>query len=396
MMALLLCTFEEEAALRGLLLVLLVVSMAALPGCSFDAGPAPDGTVVKATDLGTIPTNPDILGRDGAYSALFQGYSVWLYGDTFLAKPNAENRTLISDSWSYTSDLNAENGIMGFQERLDSAGAPAMILSETPPEQAFNQAHNGNSCQQQPCGARWALWPSSIVTDLASNQALVFYMVVYAQPGNFNFQAMGESVALWPDFQQQPRRPTFMPPIVPHHPDLMFNENEPAFGTAAFINNRTLYVYGCGTPINGNDKGCRLARVDPSNVQNRNAWAFYAGNGNWSLQDADAVSVFTGGSIMSVSWNGYLHSYVAVYSPPFSQNVMLRTSLAPEGPWSAERSAFVAMSPVSGNVYDAHAHSEYDASGGQTIFVTYSRATGTFTSEVRLVAVELRAAVGGQ
>lgn len=384
----------KKPQVPGLLLALLIVSIAGLPSCSSNSWPPPSGMVVKATDLGTIPTNPDILGRDGAYSSLYQGHSVWLYGDTFLAKPNAENRTLISDSWSYTTDLNAQNGITGFEEHLDSAGAPAMILPETPVEQTFNQAHNGNPCQQQPCGARWALWPSSIVTDPASNHALIFYMVVYAQPGSFNFQGTGESVALWQNLQQQPQRPTFTPPIVPNHPDLMFNENEPAFGTAAFISNHTLYVYGCGTPSNGSNKECRVARVDPANVQNRRAWAFYAGNGNWSSEDAGAVSLFPGGSVMSVSWNGYLQSYVAVYSPPFSQNVMLRTSPAPEGPWSAGMTAFVAVPPVSGNVYDAHAHAEYDAGGGQTIYVTYSRATGTFTREVRLVAVELQAARG--
>jgi hypothetical protein len=48
------------------------------------------------------------------------------------------------------------------------------------------------------------------------------------------------------------------------------------------------------------------------------------------------------------------------------------------------------MQPASGNVYDAHAHSEYDTNGGQTIYVTYSRGLPTpFTSEVRLVAVQL-------
>ena len=379
---------------RGLPLLLLVAFLVG-SGCGSSSGPSPNATVVKATDLGAIPTNPDILGRDGAYSTFFQGYSVWLYGDTFLAKPNAEDRTLISDSWSYTTDLNAADGIMGFRERLDPEGAPAMILTETPTEKAFNQAHNGNPCQQPPCGARWALWPSSIVTDPASNHALLFYMVVFAQPGTLNFQSLGESVALWQDFQQQPQRPTLTPPIVPKHPDLMFTGNEPSFGTAAFISNATLYVYGCGTPDNGSDKGCRLAKVDPAKVQNRNAWTFYTGNGSWSSQDTDAVSLFTGGSIMSVSWNNYLHNYVAVYSPPFSQNVKLRTSLAPEGPWSAESTAFVAMQPASDNVYDAHAHSEYDAGGGQTIYVTYSRSTASFSSEVRLAAVELQAA-GGQ
>jgi hypothetical protein len=321
---------------------------------------------------------------------VFQGHSVWLYGDTFLAKPNAEGFRLISDSWSFTTDLNAQDGITGFQERLDSVGAPTMILVETPEEEAFNAAHNGNPCAEQPCGARWASWPSSVVTDTSRNQALVFYMVVYSMPGNFNFQSMGNSVALWQDFQHLPQRLTFNPPIVGEHPDLIFNQNEPNFGTAAFISEGTLYVYGCGTPSNGTDKGCRLGRVDPGSVQDRNAWTFYAGNGNWSSQLGDAISVFNGSSIVSVSWNDFLQQNIAVYSPPFSQNVMMRTAPNPEGPWSSEVVAFVAMQPVQGNVYDAHAHSEYDLGGGETIFVTYSRSTGTFSSEVRLVSVQLQ------
>ena len=375
---------------RWLVLGLVFTLLFQLCGCNTTHGPQPGLTVVKASDLGPIATNPDILGRDGAYSALFQGYSVWLYGDTFLANPNAEGFGLISDSWSYTTDLNAEDGITGFQERLDSAGAPAMILTLTPEELAFNLAHNGNPCQQQPCGARWALWPASIVTDPSSNHALVFYMLVSAQPGSFNFQALGNSVALWQSFQGAPQRPTFSPPIVAGHPDLMFNENEPNFGTASLINGGTLYIYGCGTPTNGDDKGCRLAKVDPANAQNPSSWMFYAGNETWSSQLADAVSVFDGSSIVSVAWNSFLEQYVAVYSPPFSQSVNMRTAPNPEGPWSKEVTAFAAMNPVSGNVYDAHAHSEYDVNGGETIFVTYSRSTGTFTSEVRLVSVQLQ------
>jgi Domain of unknown function (DUF4185) len=367
-----------------------VAFVLAMLSCNSNPGPPVAATVASTTDLGPIPTNPDILGRDGAYSALFQGYSVWLYGDTFLANPNADGRGLISDSWSFTMDLNAPDGISGFQERLDSAGAPAMILPETPAEYTFNQEHNGNPCQVQPCGARWALWPAAIVTDPSSNQALVFYGVVSALPGSFNFQGIGSSVAVWQDFSQQPQRPTFNPPIVSNHPDLMFTENEPAFGSAAFVNQGTLYVYGCGIPSNSSDKGCRLAKVDPASVLNRSAWMFYAGNGSWSSQDSDAVSVIPDANILSVSWNDYLQQYVAVYSQLFSQNVNLRTAPNPEGPWSREVTAFEAMQPTSGNVYDAHAHSEYDLNGGQTIFVSYSRATGEFTSEVRLVEVQLQ------
>jgi hypothetical protein len=270
-------------------------------GCSSVSGSSPNLTIVGIKDLGTIPTNPDILGRDGGYSALFQGYSVWLYGDTFLANPNAEGFSLISDSWSYTSDLNAQSGIAGFKEQLDSAGAPTMILPETPTEQAFNATHNGTNCQQQPCGARWALWPASVVVDSATGHALAFYGLVYSLPGAFNFKGLGSSVATWQSLQQQPQRPTFNPPVVPAHPDLLFNQNEPAFGSSSLISGGMLYVYGCGIPSSGTDKGCRLGKVAPSNVLDRNAWSYYAGNGTWSSQITDAVPAFIGSSIVSVA-----------------------------------------------------------------------------------------------
>jgi hypothetical protein len=354
---------------------------------------------MSVQDLGTIPTNPDILGRDGGYSAKFQGNSVWLYGDTFLAKPNAEGFTLIGDSFSYTSNLNAQSGITGFTEPLDAAGAPKMILPETAAEQAFNAAHNSSSgsCQEQPCGARWALWPASMVvvpamnqtTNQSASQALIFYSVVSAEPGNFNFQAIGNSVASWQNLQATPQRPTVSPEVVAGHPDLLFAENEPNFGSSSFISNEMLYVYGCGVPSNSSDKGCRLGKVDPANVTQRSAWSYYAGNGNWSSQLSDAVSVFNGEGILSVAWNYYLQQYVAIYSATFSQNVMLRTASNPEGPWSREVLAFTAMQPAQGNVYDALAHPEYDANGGQTIYVSYSRSTNqSFSSQMRIVAIQ--------
>jgi hypothetical protein len=96
--------------------------------------------------------------------------------------------------------------------------------------------------------------------------------------------------------------------------------------------------------------------------------------------------------ILSVSWNSYLQRYSTVYSSFFSQNVVMRTSPAPEGPWSDELLLFTALAPVdAGNTYDAQAHSEYDANGGQTIYVTYSRSLGNFRSEIRLVQVKLQA-----
>jgi hypothetical protein len=106
----------------------------------------------------------------------------------------------------------------------------------------------------------------------------------------------------------------------------------------------------------------------------------------------DAISVFSGDDILDVSWNAYLQHYVAVYSQPLSENVMIRTSPNPEGPWSGEIKAFTTMQPAPGgsNVHDAQAHPEYNEDGGRIMFVTYSRPTGAFSSEVRLVSLTLK------
>lgn len=369
-------------------------SVLGISGCSLyppgNSGPPADVTVVQCTDLGAIGSNPEILGRDGGYSGVFGGYAVWLYGDTFLANPNAAGQTLISDSWSFTSDFNAQEGITGFQEREDPVGAPTMLLQLAATEQAFNAAHAGNPCQQQPCGARWALWPGAMVADPTRNRALVFYQLVSAQPGNFNFQAVGYSVATWQNFADLPQRPTINPAA--EHPDLLFNQNQPSFGSAALVDGDTLYAYGC---YNSElSVPCVLGRVDLADVTDLSEWRFYSGNGNWSSQLSDAMCFFTANHILNVSWNDYLQRYVAVYNQPLSGNVMIRTALAPEGPWSAEVMAFEALQPAAGQspVDDAQAHPEYNVNGGQTIFVTYTHGTGPFTSEERLVSVQLQLA----
>jgi hypothetical protein len=104
-----------------------VVLCPLIDGCSFfpggASGPPAALLVVQTQDLGTIGTNPKISGRDEGYSGVFAGNSVWLYGDTFLANPNAEGQTLISDSCAFTTDFNAADGITGFREREDSVSA---------------------------------------------------------------------------------------------------------------------------------------------------------------------------------------------------------------------------------------------------------------------------------
>jgi len=357
-----------------------------------ERGPPAEARVVSVTDRGVLETNSRITARDGGYSAVFGGNSVWLYGDTFLNTPNQDGYSLISNTWSYTPDLDASDGITNFEERVDSVSAPAEFFPLTTEEKEFNDLHKGEICMETPCNARWALWPGAMVVDSANNWAYIFYNKIYAEPGDFNFQTVGQSVAVWKDFGAVPERPLFN--RVTGHPTLAFAASEPAFGSAAWVVDTTVYVYGCD--ITNLVKPCRLARVPIAEVLNLAAWEYYAGNGNWSSRLNDATPVFNGNDIMSVFYSDYLQCYVAVYSQPIDTKTMLRTAPSPEGPWSRAIKLFDAQAPINnGWVYDALVHPEYTSLNGRTIYVTYSRMTALFTSEVRLVAVEIETTAAG-
>ena len=360
------------------------VILALAAGCA--AEPPPGVVLNAAQDLGALRQSPVVRGRDGGPSFRFQGRSVWLFGDTTLQRANADGQTWLNDSWSFTEQSSAAAGIT-LTDRLDAAGGLTEFFPLTPDERAFNVAHRGDPCAEAPCGARWAFWPGAAVVDPATGRALIFYGKIRAAPGDFNFRAVGYSLATWDAFDGAPGRPTVSPGSP--EPTLLFGEGDPGFGAAAVLTDGFLFAYGCNQQ--GLSKPCRLARVPPSQALNRAAWRFWSGAG-WTAALADAATLFDGNDILSVSWAPSLGLFLAVYSEPLGRNVVLRTAARPEGPWSSTLKLFEAQGPVDGNgwVYDAQAHAEFAEDGGRVQYVTYSRSTGFFQGEFRLVRVALR------
>ncbi len=343
--------------------------------------------IVDVTDLGLLETNAIIRGRDGGYSGVFRNRSIWLYGDTVLEQEGEDGQTWRHNSWSWTSDLNAADGVTGFQERVDAVAAPKEFFPLTPTEKAFNDAHLQNGCVEEPCGARWALWPGAMVNDFIHDRALIFYSKIYAEPGDLNFRAVGYSVAVWDDFEAEPIRPEFQ--NVPDEPMLLFGANDPSFGSAAIVVDSTLYIYGRGH--DNISKPIHIAKVVLAKALDLSAWQFYNDKERWTANLEASGPVFNGNDIMSIWYNTYLGKFIAIYSKPLGRDVVLRTADKPEGPWSSELKIFKAKKPASENgwIYDALAHPEYSRADGRLNYLTYSRVTGFFASEVRLVSVEI-------
>lgn len=363
-----------------------------LVGCTI-VGPdveQPGAVSISAVrDLGPIATSATIRGRDGGYSVMWQGRSIWIFGDTFINVSAEDNSTFLSNTWSWTDDLDASDGIQGFTERPDAVGAPSRFFLPTPHEHSFNQRHLQSNCQAEPCGARWALWPAALVHDASQDRMLAFYQKIYAEPGSFNFRGVGYGIAFWPHFDSTVTRPVINP--LAEHPTLLFQADEPAFGSAALLEDDMLYVYGCKQE--GFDKPCYLGRVALNRVLDRDAWSYYHSPDQWTADLSKATPLFSGNDMLSMSYNAYLDQYLAVYNRPFGRTVVARTADVPEGPWSSEVMLFEAEAPLNdlGWVYDALAHAEYEKANGQIIYISYSRENGPFSWEMRLVEVRLDA-----
>ena len=321
------------------------------------------------------------MGRDGAQSGLFGGSSIWTFGDTVLTEPGQGGDSWADNTMSWTSDLDASDGIVLQHDHLDGTGAPTEFLPFTRKELRFNRLHDPNHCQREPCGAEFALWAGPVVPDPTRGRVLFPYMKIYRIVGQFGWTTVGTGIAVW-----TPGGPVIRPIESPGSPEptLMFAGNEVGFTGGSLVEGDTLYSYGCfpGFFV----QNCELARVALADALDRSRWAFYAGGGSWSSSLDDAVVVLQGGAANEVSFDPFLGEYVAVYSAPLADDVMYRVAYEPWGPWSEQALMFTGE-PGQSVDYAALSHPEYARGDGQIQFVTYVHPTGFFQSEIRLVQV---------
>jgi hypothetical protein len=359
---------------------LLAFAVAAF-GCQ---GQPPAVNVASAREVGVVGQSPLIVGRDGGWATRLWDREVFVFGDTFVSKPDVYGSSFHSNSFSFTDDSAASDGISGLADRVDAVGSPLPLLAPTADEAAFIAAHGGDDCAVKPCGARWATWPASVVWDAAGGRALVSYGLVYAEPGAWNFHGVGQSLAVWSDFSQQAIRPE--PGNCPGHPTLLFCEGEPNWGAALVIDAGRVFAFACDEP--GLSPGCLLASVPSARVLDRSAWRAWDTH-TWTASLSAARPLFDGAPILRVHFNQHARSWMAVYSRPLTDDVVYRTAPALTGPWSDEARLFVADRRATDGswTYDALVQPDYSEEDGRVVYVTFSRPTGMFSSELALVRV---------
>ncbi|MCB9759769.1 MAG: DUF4185 domain-containing protein [Alphaproteobacteria bacterium] len=331
--------------------------LAPLAACSGAA----DLSVVDVRELGPMAQPAEIEGRDGGVSGLFQGRSVWVYGDGGATESGTFPNPWRNNSMSWTEDLDASDGLQGFVQPLDALGAADEFFPRTEDEQAFNEVHVDDGDCEDPCGARYAIWGGGPVED--GDRAWLSYAQIYSEPGEWNFHPVGNSLALWTDFDAGPTRPEVASGL--SDPTLLFDSAaEGEFGPGLYLQDGFLAMYSCsGGPWE--DHGCRLGRAPVERALERDAWQFWDGSA-WTDAVTDAASLFRGSPNITIAENPFLGRWLAVYMD--WGKVVARTAPAPEGPWSREVTLFEVTED---GAMHAGEHPELRQEEGGIVYISY-------------------------
>ncbi len=340
--------------------------------------------IESVTSLGIVQQNPVINMRDGTQSALFGGKSIWTFGDTSMSVPGVHGTHWDDNSLSWTTNLDASNGITLDHDLVDATGAPREYLPYTPQEAIYNYTHDPAHCTAQPCGSEYALWSAQNVADPAHGRLLLFYVEITRVSGQPAWQEIGSGIAVW-----KPGSKIVRPIENPGSstPTLMWSGSDVGYIGGSVVEDGLMYSYGC-TP-NWVVMECRVARVPLADALDKSQWSYYAGSGNWSTNANDAIPVFEGGAAgNSIIYLPYLNEYMAIYSQPFSNDIMYRVAYRPWGPWSDAGLLFTGAPGTAGSFdYAAFAHPEFAAQSGRIQYVTYVQTTGPLNQVIPLTQV---------
>jgi Domain of unknown function (DUF4185) len=116
------------------------------------------------------------------------------------------------------------------------------------------------------------------------------------------------------------------------------------------------YLYSFGTP-NGRGGSAYIARVAPNLVPDLTKYEYWnSDNGTWVPANPAAATPVIPGPVgeMSAQYNTYLKQYLVLYGNG-SNDVVMRTAPAPQGPWGPEQLLVPSMQ-IPGGIYAPYLH----------------------------------------
>ena len=330
-----------------------------------EVAPSNEASGLKVLSVESLPaldaafrSSKSWLGADSAYSfEVGKERSLWLFGDTFISdKGDGKRRGMIHSSVGYLT-----GGAVNPKFRFLCSG--------------FDTPGSTHSRHHDP-KVWW--WPGDgvVVDDKLYEFVKVVRQGDNPAAGEWNFEWSSD---LCVSFDHADYKDVS---IVRASTSLPEQNRGILFGIACAQDDKYCYVY-CSSIKDAQKLSphpCAVARMEKSCLNSclSSDWSYWnQAKQTWSASRDDASILFADAAAeMTVSYLKSRDMYVAVYMPPLSDKIMLRTSRLPQGPFSAPIEIYncpEAKEQVNGkpvNVYSAKAHPELSQSPDDLV-ITY-------------------------
>lgn len=335
-------------------------------------------------DLGTQFTNNpyQVVGMDGAYSIPTGNKSLWFFGDTLIGE-----RTAGESLWYPGGEKIGPGNMAGTGKIKEMLTNSALLVSSgegIKPLQEFNFITQNKTRLKQLIPYmdyedpdQYRIWCLNGIQ--LKDELYLFYQKVEMLGEDdilpVNFKIIGSGLAIGNNTDWNFNR------IKNNNKTLFWNENQPQFA-AAVLNqvyiDGFIYCYGVLKNPQGIQQ-CYISRVKPKHIEDRSSYEYLVSADNvWDHDINNAKVIFQGmPNELSVSFNKYLNSFLAVHSLDLTGKIVARTAPKPWGPWSDYTELHTVNIdrtidlPYPVLIYAGKEHHELSEENGRILYITY-------------------------
>ena len=348
----------------------------------YSTGNASRLAVAAARDLGSqFVNNPHkMIGQDGAFSVpLNDREALWFFGDTLIGtRPTGQSlwyidrkpvghadmtgrgtiQRMINNTGLLLRDRTGRNGLREFTYICDEAGQLRPLIS----------LEGG----EHPDWDRiWCQHGITIGQKVYLSFIKVKMLAEESAPMPVPFEIVGSGLAVGSPADWTFRR------VLHNGTSLLWRAEQPHFATSMLLHDDLVYLYG--TVKQGDVQNCYVARARSDQLEDIGSYEYLVGHEpTWSRDLSRAVVIFSNmPSELSVSYNAYVGSYLAVHSLDLTGKIVGRTAPNPWGPWDEPVVLWTVNVkrdqplPYPVLIYAGKEHPEISEDGGRIIYLTY-------------------------